>query len=305
MIYVTTFLLRKTSVQLRGVTLSNWPYVDRYRDKDGQIAYDGFAIEVIDRISKSAGFDYDLYEVPDGKYGVYDNETGRFDGLIGELVANRADFAVADLTINDERRAFVNFTEPFMTTSLAAIVHRKHADHILSFVDLYHQSEVKYGVIDNSATALFFHNSRDDILRKMYVQMTQHPFGFVATKEEGLKMVNESNYALITESVTLEYLSNIQCDLVIVNDTNSDFRDFQRHYAIGLRRGSQYLNAFNFAIDELKNSGELDQIRDSYWVNECVEQTEEYEINGTSNRLTRVGQVLILLMTLVMTLFII
>ncbi|CAG2107033.1 unnamed protein product [Medioppia subpectinata] len=71
---------------LKGVTISNWPFVERYQDRNGNIAYDGYAIELIDKISKSAGFDYELYEAPDGKYGVYDPQTGRIDGAIGEVL---------------------------------------------------------------------------------------------------------------------------------------------------------------------------------------------------------------------------
>ena len=63
----------------------SWPYVEKYSDRNGEVAYDGFAVELIDKISKSAGFDYELYEAPDGKYGVYDPQTGRINGLIGEV----------------------------------------------------------------------------------------------------------------------------------------------------------------------------------------------------------------------------
>lgn len=61
-------------------------------DNSGEIVYDGFAIEIVDKISKFSGFDYDLYDSPDGQYGVYNRETGLFSGMIGELIAGVSDW---------------------------------------------------------------------------------------------------------------------------------------------------------------------------------------------------------------------
>ena len=66
--------------------------MEQYLDNTGKPQYDGFAIEIVERISKSAGFDYDLYVSSDGKYGVYDRNTGRIDGAIGEVVSGVSNY---------------------------------------------------------------------------------------------------------------------------------------------------------------------------------------------------------------------
>ena len=46
--------------------------------------YSGFSIDLIALIAEKAGFQYQLYETPDGKYGVL-RENGTMNGMIGEV----------------------------------------------------------------------------------------------------------------------------------------------------------------------------------------------------------------------------
>lgn len=59
----------------------------------------------------SADFRYTIHTVSD--YGTFDGT--RWSGIVGELTENRADLAVAPLTITAEREQVVDFTKPFMT----------------------------------------------------------------------------------------------------------------------------------------------------------------------------------------------
>ena len=58
----------------------NEPYITI--KSDGK--YEGFCIDLLDEISKLAGFNYNLHLVPDGKYGVHLGN-GVYDGMIGEI----------------------------------------------------------------------------------------------------------------------------------------------------------------------------------------------------------------------------
>ncbi len=48
--------------------------------------YEGFIVDLIDRISQIVGFKYELIPVKDNRYG-YRLATGLWDGMIGELVS--------------------------------------------------------------------------------------------------------------------------------------------------------------------------------------------------------------------------
>lgn len=48
--------------------------------------FEGFCIDILRLIAKMVGFEYNIKLVPDGKYGVYDLETGEWNGIVRELM---------------------------------------------------------------------------------------------------------------------------------------------------------------------------------------------------------------------------
>ena len=50
-----------------------------------------------------AKFEFTIYTVPDGLYGVFDHDTNQWNGIVKELLERNADIAVAPMTINFAR----------------------------------------------------------------------------------------------------------------------------------------------------------------------------------------------------------
>ncbi|XP_046408094.1 glutamate [NMDA] receptor subunit 1 [Ischnura elegans] len=79
----------------------------------------GFCVDLLKELAKTINFTYSMALSPDGQFGSYvaKNTTvggkKEWTGLIGELVAERADMIVAPLTINPERAEFIEFSKPF------------------------------------------------------------------------------------------------------------------------------------------------------------------------------------------------
>ncbi|XP_055636801.1 glutamate [NMDA] receptor subunit 1 isoform X2 [Toxorhynchites rutilus septentrionalis] len=83
----------------------------------------GYCVDLLKALAQRINFTYDLALSPDGQFGHYqlknhttDIGTGvkkEWNGLIGELVSERADLIVAPLTINPERAEFIEFSKPF------------------------------------------------------------------------------------------------------------------------------------------------------------------------------------------------
>lgn len=69
----------------------------------GNAQFEGYAIDLVHEISKVLGFNYTFKLAPDGRYGSYNRETKEWDGMIRELLEQRADMAIADLTITYDR----------------------------------------------------------------------------------------------------------------------------------------------------------------------------------------------------------
>jgi ABC-type amino acid transport substrate-binding protein len=78
-------------------------------------------VDLAQHLSKVIGFQYKLKLVSDGRYGRPDLVTGQWDGMIGEVIRGEADIIIADLTVTATRQYVVDFTTPFMHTSLAAL----------------------------------------------------------------------------------------------------------------------------------------------------------------------------------------
>ncbi|XP_022699654.1 glutamate receptor ionotropic, kainate 2-like isoform X4 [Varroa jacobsoni] len=143
-------------IHLRIVTVMIPPWImkDEKLSTEDRPRYKGFLIDLLEDMKKRSPrpLDYELYTSPDGSYGVetrYENGTITWNGMIGELVkelhidgtplllesnenqlpapasvnrCHKANVAIADLIVSDERLRAVDFTLPFMTAQLVAVV---------------------------------------------------------------------------------------------------------------------------------------------------------------------------------------
>jgi len=93
--------------------------------KDGQHLvgndrFEGYLKDLADMLALNLGFNYKIRLVNDSKYGAA-NEKG-WNGMIGELIRNEVDMAIAPLTITNSRLRVVDFTQPIMTTGISIMM---------------------------------------------------------------------------------------------------------------------------------------------------------------------------------------
>ena len=55
------------------------------KNDDGTTSYKGYCIDLIKELASVLHFAYEIYEVPDGKYGA-ETGNGTWNGMVGELV---------------------------------------------------------------------------------------------------------------------------------------------------------------------------------------------------------------------------
>ncbi|CAD5215755.1 unnamed protein product [Bursaphelenchus xylophilus] len=101
----------------------------RVDDKDG-ISYDGFCIDLLKEMAKVLNFTFEIIEVEDGTYGVQD-ETGRWNGIIGVLQRHEADLSISAVTITYSRVKVIDFTLPFMHLGIAILMNNKNPEEVV------------------------------------------------------------------------------------------------------------------------------------------------------------------------------
>nr|QGW50663.1 ionotropic receptor 21 [Propsilocerus akamusi] len=120
-------------------TILSAPYCMRKQASQmltGNDQFEGYAIDLINEISKILGFNYSIRLAPDGRYGSFNRETSEWDGMIKELLDQRADVAIADLTITYNREQVVDFTMPFMNLGISVLYRKplKQPPNLFSFL---------------------------------------------------------------------------------------------------------------------------------------------------------------------------
>lgn len=113
------------------------PYVSKKTLPNGKIVFEGFCIDLLNKLSEDLNFDYQISLVADGKYGDRINGTKEWDGLVGEILKGEFDAAVAPITITANRLEVVDLTDPFLQLGISMLMRipedSKSSFSILSF----------------------------------------------------------------------------------------------------------------------------------------------------------------------------
>ncbi|KAK6318896.1 hypothetical protein J4Q44_G00101070 [Coregonus suidteri] len=84
---------------------------------------EGYCMDLLSELAKKLGFKYNVHLVKDGSYGRQD-ESGAWNGMIGEVVRGEADLAIAPLTLTAAREKAVGMTKPFMQTGISILLRK-------------------------------------------------------------------------------------------------------------------------------------------------------------------------------------
>ncbi|CAI4221432.1 unnamed protein product [Auanema sp. JU1783] len=103
-------------LHLRIVVYLEQPFVMKTAE-----GYEGFCIDLLNEMASVLKFNYTIIEVQDGSYGIED-ETGRWNGIIGVLQRHEADLSVSAVTITYSRVEVVDFTLPFMHLGISILL---------------------------------------------------------------------------------------------------------------------------------------------------------------------------------------
>ena len=148
---------------LRVLTAFNKPYAmlkNSSRELFGNDRYEGYVIDLIQELSKTLNFKYEIIIFPSLQYGTCgpEQEFG-CNGMLGNVTRGDVDMAVVDLTITAERQGSVDFSLPFMNTGIGVLYFKitKEKISLFSFMNPFSLSVWICLVLLTSLAALSLH----------------------------------------------------------------------------------------------------------------------------------------------------
>ncbi|XP_031153325.1 glutamate receptor ionotropic, kainate 1 isoform X1 [Sander lucioperca] len=168
------------------------------------------------------------------------------------------------------------------TANLAAFLTVERMDSpIDSADDLAKQTKIEYGAVRDGSTMTFFKKSKISTYEKMWAFMSSRKnTALVKNNREGIQRVLTTDYALLMESTSIEYISQRNCNLTQIGGLIDS-----KGYGVGTPIGSPYRDKITIAILQLQEEGKLHMMKEKWWRgNGCPEEdSKEASALGVEN----------------------
>ncbi|MFJ5964163.1 transporter substrate-binding domain-containing protein [Bacillus sp. NPDC093026] len=198
--------------------------------------YEGIDVDLINAIAKDQGFKVKL-------------EAMDFSGIIPAMQAGQLDVGMGGMSITDERKKKVDFSEPYFDAGLTVVV--KKDSSIKSIEDL----KGKKLAVKNGTTGAKFATDNADKYGYDIVQFNDSPSMFQEVSNGNADALIE-DYPVITYAIAQQDLN-----LKTVGDRlNGD------QYGISVMKGKNQdlLKKINKGLENLKKNGEYEKILNKY-----------------------------------------
>ncbi|XP_064861052.1 glutamate receptor ionotropic, kainate 1 isoform X2 [Oncorhynchus nerka] len=168
------------------------------------------------------------------------------------------------------------------TANLAAFLTVERMDApIDSADDLAKQTRIEYGSVRDGSTMTFFKKSKISTYEKMWAFMSSRKnTALVKNNREGITRVLTTDYAMLMESTSIEYISQRNCNLTQIGGLIDS-----KGYGVGTPIGSPYRDKVTIAILQLQEEGKLHMMKEKWWRgNGCPEEdNKEASALGVEN----------------------
>ncbi|NXU74228.1 GLRK protein, partial [Oreotrochilus melanogaster] len=142
---------------------------------------------------------------------------------------------------------------------------------IQTFEDLVKQRKIEFGTLEGSSTFYYFKNSKNPIHQMIYEYMDKRrDHVLVKTYQEAVQRVMESNYAFIGESISQDLAAARHCNLIRAPEVIG-----ARGFGIAAPQASPWTKKLSIAVLKLRESGDLDYLRNKWWESSCLSQSRD------------------------------
>ncbi len=198
----------------------------------------GFDIELIKAIAEDQGFEVEIQSLG-------------FDGLIAAVQSGNIDIIASGLSIDEERKKSIDFSEPYIEAGLALAV-QDNNDTINGVDDL----EGKVVAVQIGTTGA---GKADELLKEGIIKDIKH---FNTVDVVMMELINGGVDAVINDlPVTEAYMAQQPGKIKVVGDVlESDA------YGFGVRKNNEeLLNKINAGLKNVIESGKYDELLEKYF----------------------------------------
>lgn len=205
------------------------PY--EYRDDDNKVV--GIDPEVAQAICDKLGYTLKIEDM-------------KFDSIIPAVQSGKADFGMSGITVTDERKQSVDFSDSYVTAKQSIIV--KKDSGIKSAADL---KGLKVGVQEGTTGDIYITDDTDTAVGS--VERYNTGFEAVQALAQG-----KLDAVIIDDQPAKKYIEQTS-GLTILDSPYTE-----EEYAIALKKNSKLTAEFDKAMKELKDDGTFDKIVSKY-----------------------------------------
>jgi ABC-type amino acid transport/signal transduction systems, periplasmic component/domain len=200
--------------------------------------YKGIDVEILDAIAKEEKFEYELKPMD-------------FNGIIPGLTSNQLDGAIAGMSITDERKQSLDFSDGYFVSGLSMVVNKNNTS-INSEADLKGK---KVSVKKGTAGAKFAEDNQAKYgLELSYFE--DSPSMFQAVENGNADFLLE-DYPVIAYKVKVD--SNSKLKIAGDKLTNVDYG-----FAVKKGENADLMKKFNEGLKKIKDNGQYDKIVGQY-----------------------------------------
>lgn len=204
-------------------------------EQDGK--YVGIDVDLIAAIAELEGFKYELKPM-------------EFKGIIPALTSNQIDGAISGMTITDERKEALDFSEGYFESGTSAVIRKDNTD-IKTLEDFKGKT---FAVKKGTTGSKYAEDNKDALGGTItYFDDTTSMFQEVAN---GNADITFEDYPVIAYMLTVDPSSPLK---LLEKISTADYG-----FAVNKGKNEELLKAFNSGLKKLKESGEYDKIVAKY-----------------------------------------
>lgn len=199
--------------------------------------YTGIDIDLITAIAENQGFEIEFSAMD-------------FGGIIPALQAGQLDVAIAGMSITDERKEVVDFSDPYFEAGISLVVSADNTE-----IEALEDLKDKTVVVKSGTTGAEFARENQDKYGYEITQLDDSPAMFQEVSNGNADVLFE-DYPVIAYAI-----AESELDLKIVGE-----RLTGDNYGIAVLKGenAELLEQINTGLQELRDNGEYDEILNKY-----------------------------------------